>query len=69
MQASPCYMPLNFKTMTIEEAKQIVNINEKTFDVSESVFGGDAVTIEIADEFDNKEAAQKFLEALRLLCA
>jgi hypothetical protein len=60
---------VKFNVMSHEEAKQIVRITERTFDIESSMFGDGSVTITIADVFDTEAEAQKLLEALRLLCS
>jgi len=55
--------------MTREEAKQIVKIEEKTFDIEDTMFGDGSKVIQIADTFDDEKEAKKFLEALKLLCS
>jgi len=54
--------------MTIEEAKEIVGIEELTFDVEDAMFGDGSVFITIGNVFDTKQEAEQFLEALKLLC-
>ena len=54
--------------MTKQEAKEIIDIKEITFDIEDTMFGDGSVAISIADVFDNKEDAETFLKALRILC-
>ncbi len=52
--------------MTEQEAKEIVNIGEAAFDIEDTHFGDGSVSISIARVFDTKEAAEKYVEALRV---